>query len=57
MLNGAREQGMPEPSVEMLGDLYHLTREGVMARVFDDVKTITGKAPQSFAEFAANTKW
>ena len=57
MLNNAREQGMPEPSVQMFGGLYRLTRKGVMARIFDDVKTITGTAPQSFAGFAENTVW
>ncbi|MES0884008.1 NAD(P)H-binding protein [Roseibium sp. SCP14] len=57
MLDGARAQGMPEASVQMLGGLYHLTRQGVMARVFDDVETITGVAPQTFARFAAGVNW
>ena len=57
MLAAARAQGMPEASVEMFGGLYHLTREGIMARVFNDVNTITGTPPQSFAQFAASVNW
>ena len=57
MLNSVREQGMPEPSVQMLGGLYHITREGVMARLFDDVEKITGTSAQTFEDFAAGINW
>jgi len=52
MLKGARDQGMPESAVRYLALLYTRVREGLMARVTDDVRKVTGKSPISFGEFA-----
>ncbi len=52
MLQGAREQGMPEGVVQYLSILYAVVRAGYMAVVTDDVQKITGRKPVTFAEFA-----
>jgi uncharacterized protein YbjT (DUF2867 family) len=52
MLQGAREQGMPEASVPYLAELYRLVRAGHMAVVTDDIKEVTKRKPITFDEFA-----
>ncbi len=52
MLQGARNQGMPEGAVQYLGILYAVVRAGYMAVVTDDVQNVTGRKPVTFAEFA-----
>jgi uncharacterized protein YbjT (DUF2867 family) len=52
MLQGARDQGMPEGAVQYLGILYAVVRAGYMAVVTDDMQKVTGRKPVTFAEFA-----
>ena len=52
MMQGAREQGMPESAIEYLAQLFAFVRKGLMAEITDTVREVTGKAPMSFKEFA-----
>ena len=52
MMQGAREQGMPESAIQYILQLFALVRKGVMAEMTDTVRKVTGKAPISFKEFA-----
>ena len=52
MLQGARNQGMPEGAVQYMGILYAVVRAGHMAVVTDDVQNVTGQKPITFSEFA-----
>jgi uncharacterized protein YbjT (DUF2867 family) len=52
MLQGARDNGMPESAVQYLAMLYSVVRAGYMAAITPDVETVTGHKPTSFAEFA-----
>jgi uncharacterized protein YbjT (DUF2867 family) len=51
MLQGARDQGLPESSVQYLGFLYTAVRSGYCATIYDDVRKVTGKEPMSFRSF------
>ena len=51
MLQGARDNGMPEPAVQYMAVLYGVVRAGYMAVVTDDVERVTGHKPVAFAEF------
>ncbi|HLK68007.1 MAG TPA: NAD(P)H-binding protein [Bryobacteraceae bacterium] len=51
MLEGARAQGMPEPTVAYMGMLYAVVRAGFEAPVSGDVETITGRKPMTFEAF------
>lgn len=53
MLQGARQNGLPEGSVQFLGLLYTVVRNGWAARLTVDVQQVTGRMPTSFATFAA----
>jgi uncharacterized protein YbjT (DUF2867 family) len=52
MLQGAREQGMPEEAVQYVAALYGAVRAGYTEVLTDDVATITGRKPETFAQFA-----
>jgi uncharacterized protein YbjT (DUF2867 family) len=52
MLQGARDQGMPEGAVQYLGILYTVVRNGWMAAVTGDVEKAIGRPPVSFGDFA-----
>ena len=52
MLQGARDQGMPEGAVQYMGILYAVVRAGYMAVVTDNVQKVTGRKPAAFTEFA-----
>ncbi len=52
MLQGARDQGMPEGAIEYIAILYNAVRSGWMAAVTDDVQKATGRPPITFGEFA-----
>jgi len=52
MLQGARDNGMPESAVQYLALLYSVVRAGYMAATTPDVETVTGRKPTPFAEFA-----
>jgi uncharacterized protein YbjT (DUF2867 family) len=52
MLQGARDNGMPESAVQYLALLYSVVRAGYMAALTPDVEAVTGRKPTSFAEFA-----
>lgn len=52
MLQGARDQGMPEGAVQYMGALYGAVRSGWLAAVTDDVEKVTGRPPMSFGDFA-----
>jgi uncharacterized protein YbjT (DUF2867 family) len=51
MLQGARDQGMPEGAVWYLGFLYSAVRNGWAAAITDDVRKVTGNTPISFEDF------
>lgn len=59
MLQGARDNGMPESAVQYLGALYSAVRAGYCAAVTDDVTRVTGQSPVSFPEFveASRARW
>lgn len=46
------EEGLPDESVEYLITFYRVTRDGVYARVSDDIETVLGRAPIAFATYA-----
>jgi uncharacterized protein YbjT (DUF2867 family) len=52
MLQGARDQGMPEGAVQYMGVLYGAVRSGWLAAVTGDVEKVTGRPPISFGAFA-----
>jgi uncharacterized protein YbjT (DUF2867 family) len=52
MLQGARDQGMPEGAVQYMGILYGAVRSGWMAAVTDDVAEVTGRPAVTFGDFA-----
>ncbi len=52
MLQGAREQGIPEDATRYMAVLYSAVRNGWMAAVSDAVEKLTGRPPISFGEFA-----
>lgn len=51
MLQGARDQGMPEGAVQYMGILYSAVRNGWLAAVTEDVKKVTGRPPVAFGDF------
>ena len=58
MLQGARDNGMPEGAVQFMAQLYDAVRNGLMATVTNDVQKATGKTPISFTEFTQrNTEY
>jgi uncharacterized protein YbjT (DUF2867 family) len=52
MLQGARDQGMPEGAVQYMAVLYGAVRSGWLATVTGDVEKVTGRPPISFGAFA-----
>jgi len=56
MLQGARDNGMPEGAVQYLRVLYSAVRAGYAGMVTDDVKLVTGKEPMSFEAFVQINK-
>jgi uncharacterized protein YbjT (DUF2867 family) len=52
MLQGARDQGMPEGAVQYMGVLYTVVRNGWMAAVTKDVESVIGRPPLTFGDFA-----
>ncbi len=54
MLQGARDQGMPEGAVQYMAVLYAVVRTGYMAAITDDVESITGYKPIAFKDFVNN---
>lgn len=52
MLQGARDQGLPEGAVQYMGVLYTVVRNGWMAAVTGDVEKTIGRPPITFGEFA-----
>ena len=52
MLQGARDQGMPEGAIEYMAVLYNAVRSGWTAPVTEDVHNVTGRPPIGFHEFA-----
>jgi uncharacterized protein YbjT (DUF2867 family) len=52
MLQGARDQGMPEGAVQYMGVLYTVVRNGWMAAVTEDVEKVIGRPPVAFGDFA-----
>lgn len=55
MLQGARDQGLPEDVVQYLGSLYAVVRAGYMATVTNDVESVTGAKPVHFEAFARSS--
>jgi len=51
MMQGARDQGLPEAAVQYLAVLYEGVRAGRYAQVFDDVRQVAGRDAVSFQEF------
>lgn len=56
MLQGARDQGMPESSLQYLAALYRGVRAGDVALVTEDVRAVTGRKPLSFLEFVNESR-
>lgn len=56
MLQGARDQGVPESSVQYFAVLYRAVRDGHLAMVTEDVKQVTGRNPLTFREFLESTE-
>jgi uncharacterized protein YbjT (DUF2867 family) len=54
MLQGARDNGMPEGHVQYMGLLYSLVRDGYMAAITGDVEKATGHKPLTFQQFAGD---
>jgi uncharacterized protein YbjT (DUF2867 family) len=52
MLQGARDQGLPEAAVQYMGILYNAVRSGWMAAITGDVQRLIGRPPISFGDFA-----
>jgi uncharacterized protein YbjT (DUF2867 family) len=52
MRSALREQGMPQEGADNLVTLYKITREGICAPISDDVETVLGRAPITFAKYA-----
>ncbi len=52
MLQGARDQGMPEGAVQYMGILYGAVRSGWLAAVTTDVESVLGRPPVTFGDFA-----
>ena len=51
MLQGARDQGLPEGAVQYMAVLYGVVRAGYAAAVTKDVENATGRKPVTFNEF------
>jgi uncharacterized protein YbjT (DUF2867 family) len=51
MLQGARDQGMPEGAVQYMGILYTVVRNGWMAAVTGDVEKVIGRPAVAFGDF------
>ena len=54
MLQGARDQGLPEGVIQYMAVLYQAVRSGWMAAVTDDVPKILGRPAVSFGDFSQN---
>ena len=52
MLQGARDQGMPESAAQYMALLFQLVRQGWTAAITEDVQKVTGRAPIAFSTFA-----
>jgi uncharacterized protein YbjT (DUF2867 family) len=52
MLQGARDQGLPEGAVQYMGMLYSAVRSGWLAVITEDVQRVIGRPPVSFGDFA-----
>jgi len=52
MMQGVREHGMPESSIQYMLQLFAMVRKGLMAEVTDTVRQVTGKAPIFFKDIA-----
>ncbi len=52
MLQGARDQGLPEGAVQYMAVLYGAVRNGWMAAVTEDVEKVVSRPPVTFGEFA-----
>jgi len=52
MLQGARDQGVPEGAVQYLAVLYNAVRSGWMSSVTGDVQKVLGRPAVSFGSFA-----
>lgn len=50
-----REQRLPEPLIEFLDGMYATMRDGVIADVSDDARTVLGREPVDFATWAKQT--
>lgn len=46
------EERMPEDVIQYIMMLFDLARKGLMSRITDSVREVTGKQPISFDEFA-----
>lgn len=55
MLQGARDNGMPEGAVQYLAVLYSVVRAGYMVATTPDVETVTGRKPTPFSEFVKDS--
>jgi uncharacterized protein YbjT (DUF2867 family) len=52
MMQGARDNGVPEESVLFMTELFRAVRGGMTGGITDVFSAVTGKAPTTFEEFA-----
>jgi len=52
MLQGARDQGLPEGAIQYMAVLYDAVRKGWMAALTEDVQKVLGRPAISFGSFA-----
>jgi uncharacterized protein YbjT (DUF2867 family) len=52
MMQGVREYGMSESSIQYMLQIFAMARKGMLAEVTDTVRQVTGKAPISFKDIA-----
>jgi uncharacterized protein YbjT (DUF2867 family) len=50
--NSLRRTGLPDKAIEPMVRLYQITREGICAVVSDDVGSVLGRPPITFAQYA-----
>jgi hypothetical protein len=49
---GMLEQGMPENLADFVVKLFEALRDGLAGQTTDTVRTLSGREPRTFAEFA-----
>ena len=56
MLEGARQNGLPESAVQYMAVLYNVVRAGYMAAITSDIEKVSGQKASSFETFMETNK-